>query len=105
MLIRSSSNAWEWVTYSYLLRIVADGASGTRLTLVFTFMAVTITGRNLFEVGDAIANERCDFIEEFDAKRWAKPTDPKAPFIESIEFLVESPPMQAAEEAHELEGA
>ena len=105
LLIRPASDAWEWVTYGYLLRIVADGAAGTRVILVFTFMAVTITGRNLHAIADAIANERCDFIQEFDAKRWQAPTDPKAPFIQSIEFLVDKPPMKAAEEVREREAA
>lgn len=29
-----------------------------------------------------------DFIQEFDPEKWAKPTDPNAPFIESIEVVV-----------------
>ena len=40
-----------------------------------------------------------DFIQEFDADRWEKPKDEKAPFIESIEVVVqESGPSVAGAE-------
>ena len=91
LAIRPANRAWERVTYSYLLRVVEDGAFGTELCLVYTFMVVVIKGRNLQPIGDAIDAESCMFIQQYDGDKWEKPTDTAAPFIESIEIHVERP--------------
>jgi hypothetical protein len=82
--VRPASRAWERLPSGYLIRIVEDGGYWTMLSLVYTFMVVVVIGRNLREIGDAIGDERCEFIQEFDASKWEKPADDKAPFIESI---------------------
>ena len=80
----ASPSIWERVTYAYLLHIMEDGEAGTQVVLVFTFMVVVITGRNLQAVAEAIEQERCDFIQAYDPGKWARPEDPGAAFIESI---------------------
>jgi hypothetical protein len=50
-------------------------------------LAVTIRGRNLRPIADAIRLYTCDFIQEFtpDAFQQPQPADPAAPFIEAID--------------------
>ncbi len=74
--------------YAYLLDLAYDGSFGTNFVLVYTFMVVMVRGRNLQPVTMALESGTCDFIQEFDAEQWTKPSDPKAPFIESIEVAV-----------------
>jgi hypothetical protein len=75
--------------YAYLLDIAYDGSYGTNFALVYTFLLVLVRGRNLQGLITALENGMADFIQEFDADRWAKPTDPKAAFIESVEVVVQ----------------
>jgi len=56
--------------------------------LVYTVLMVRVEGKNLQKLVFAIENGMADFIQEFDAERWAKPADAKAPLIESIEVKV-----------------
>jgi hypothetical protein len=95
LLLRPVGGSSEWLTYQYLLRIVLDPGA-TKLALIFSFMAITITGRNLEELAVAVAEEHCDFIQQFDGKVWKKPTD-SAAIVESIEFITNKPPMSATE--------
>lgn len=83
--IRPASGPRDRVTYSYLLHMPED-EQGTYLGLVFTFMTVAIKGRNLQEVAEAIAEERCDFIQAYDPAKWPKPKNADAAFIEVIEI-------------------
>ena len=85
LAIRPANHAWERVPYGYLLRVVEDGTFGTELCLVYTFAVFVILGRNLTMIGDAIADERCEFVQEYDPSRWTMPSDEDAPFVESIE--------------------
>lgn len=80
--------------YGYLLRVVEDGIYGTELCLVYTFAVFVILGRNLTGIADAIAEERCEFVQEYDADRWSMPTDQSAPFVESIEVHVQRLPQE-----------
>lgn len=88
--VRPVADIWDRLPYRMLLRIMEQGKSGTSLTLVYSFMAVQITGRNLGPVADAVEREVCDFIEEFDPLRHDKPEDAAAPFIEKI--VLHAPP-------------
>jgi hypothetical protein len=49
---------------------------------------VKVRGTNLLPIVTALELGTADYIQEFDAERWAKPKDPKAPLIESIEVVV-----------------
>jgi hypothetical protein len=87
--IRPRMRAWERMSYAHLLRIVENGY-GTELGMRFSFSVVVIKGRNLESLGDALDRQSCDVIYEFDSDVWDPPTDPKAPFVESIIILTET---------------
>jgi hypothetical protein len=74
--------------YCYLLDVVSSGTNVTEIVLVYTFLMVLVRGSNLQPVLTALEMSTADFIQEFDASRWPKPKDAKAPFIESIEVIV-----------------
>ena len=94
LAVRPTNHAWERVPYGYLLRVVEDGIYGTELCLVYTFAVFVILGRNLTTIADAIADERCEFVQEYDESRWPMPSDPNAPFVESIEVHVQRLPQE-----------
>src|SRR6266853_6262648 len=87
--------------YAYLLDVVYDGEYGTNFVLVYTFLMVMVRGRNLQNIIMALEMGTADFIQEFDPERWQKPTDEKAPFIESIEVVVQEsgPSVSKSEES------
>jgi hypothetical protein len=92
--------------YAYLLDVVYDGPYGTNFVLVYTFLMVLVRGKNLQPVIAALEGGMADFIQEFDPDRWARPTDPAAPVIESIEVVVqESGPSVAEAEGSAPPGA
>lgn len=95
LAVRPTNHAWERVPYGYLLRVVEDGIYGTELCLVYTFAVFVILGKNLTAIADAIADERCEFVQEFDPDRWPMPTDSNAPFVESIEVHVQRMPQDS----------
>lgn len=74
--------------YNLLLDVVSDSRGGTNLMLVYTVMLVMVKGANLHKVAFAVKNQMADYIQEFDPKRWQKPADAQAAFIESIEVKV-----------------
>jgi hypothetical protein len=73
--------------YCYLLDVVYSGTNVTEFVLVFTFMMVLVRGTNLQPVAVALQMSTAEFIQQFDASRWPKPKDAKAPFIEFIEVI------------------
>ncbi len=87
--IRRANDPTRSPGYAYLLDIVYDGPFGTNFVLVYTFLMVLVKGRNLQNVITALEMGTADFIQEFDADRWQVPADTKAPFIESIEVVVQ----------------
>ncbi len=87
--------------YAYLLDVVYDGPFGTNFVLVYTFLIVLVRGRHLQPVVMALETGTADFIQQFDPDRWAKPKDEEAPFIESIEVVVQEsgPPISDTEKS------
>lgn len=55
-------------------------------TLIYSFMAVEIKGKNLKEVRRAIQMGRCEFIQEYHANEFTPPGQSE-PVIESIKFI------------------
>lgn len=55
-------------------------------TLIYSFMAVEVKGRNLKEVRQAIQNGRCEFIQEYHENEFLPPRKGE-PVIESIRFI------------------
>jgi hypothetical protein len=88
--IRRAKEPTRSPTYGLLLDVVYDGQSGTNFILVYTFLMVLVRGRNLQQLVFALENAKADFIQEFDAERWAQPSDGKAAFIESIEIAAQN---------------
>jgi hypothetical protein len=76
--------------YSYMLYAIA-APSGRRLDLTFSFMLVTIKGRNLHALADAIGDERCAYLQQFDPATWPALKDESAPLIESIHYVMNLP--------------
>lgn len=87
--IRRANDPTRSPGYAYLLDVVYDGPYGTNFVLVFTFLMVLVRGRNLQGVVMALEMGTADFIQEFDPERWEKPKNDNAPFIESIEVVVQ----------------
>jgi hypothetical protein len=95
--IRPVGSPGERMTYGYLHRIVDDEGRDEQLALVFSFAVVILRGRDLYPVADAIAEERAEWVQQWDAARWPMPPEDK-PFIESIVIHVGREPMQEAQE-------
>ncbi|MDQ2716814.1 MAG: hypothetical protein M3Z08_18060, partial [Chloroflexota bacterium] len=55
-------------------------------TLIYSYMAVEVKGRNLREVRRAIQTGRCEFIQEYHENEFVPPSR-GAPVIESIKFI------------------
>ncbi|MFL5660513.1 MAG: hypothetical protein ACJ8BW_04100, partial [Ktedonobacteraceae bacterium] len=70
----------------FFLTAVFSADFDDSFTLLYSFMAVEIKGKNLKEVRQAIQNGRCDFIQEYNEEEFLPP--PKGdPVIESIHFV------------------
>ena len=90
LVIRQANAQARSPGYGYLLDITFDGPYGTNFVLVYSFMMlVLVEGKNLQPVIKALQMGTADFIQEFDADRWQKPKDDKAPFIESIKVVLQ----------------
>jgi len=70
--------------YTYLTNLTYTRPEYDKVLLTLSRMLVTIEGRNLRPIVDAIKLHTCEFIQEFDAQEFDTPTDDKAPFVESI---------------------
>jgi hypothetical protein len=55
-------------------------------TLIYSFLAIEIRGKNLTAVRRAIQNGRCEFIQEYHENEFEQPGR-NAPVIESIKFI------------------
>ncbi|MDB6025862.1 MAG: hypothetical protein JWM68_2085 [Verrucomicrobiales bacterium] len=86
--IRRANDPTRTPHYQWLLDITHDEIFGENFVLVFTFIMVLVRGKNLKPVVDALEKGMASYIQEFDPDRWDKPTDDKAPFIQSIEVRV-----------------
>lgn len=98
LFIRPVSQPCQWVNYRYWLHTVAD-TEWTRLDVIFSFLVVVVTGRNLLGIGEAIGKGQCKAIYQFDPARWVKPTDSKAPFVESITYVMKRASKEAEKES------
>ena len=74
--------------YAYKMDVVYDDAQFTNFVIVYTYMLVLVRGFNLEPVIAALKMNTADFIQEFDPLKWEKPKDPTAPFIKSIEVVL-----------------
>ncbi len=84
------SEAWEWLPYIDLDRVVHDGRGGTIVGLIWPYAVVKIKGKRLQGLHAGIAQEAVPEIRVFDPSFHDQPADEAAPFIESIEIETES---------------
>jgi hypothetical protein len=70
-------------TYAYLLNIVFDHEYFTGFRLYFSFMVVSVRGKNLRDVVNAIKMRKCEYIQDFHPGEY-QPPKPGEPLIESI---------------------
>jgi hypothetical protein len=70
----------------FFLAAVFSADFDEAFTLLYSFMAVEVRGRNLREVRQAIQNSRCEFIQEYHEQEFLPPGKDD-PVIESIRFI------------------
>jgi hypothetical protein len=70
----------------FFLAAVFSADFDEAFTLLYSFMAVEVRGRNLREVRQAIQQSRCEFIQEYHENEFLPPGK-DAPVIESIRFI------------------
>jgi hypothetical protein len=80
------SQAWQSPQFQFFLAAVFSAAYDDAFTLIYSFMAVEIKGRNLKEVRQAVQSGKCEFIREYDETVFLPPARGE-PVIESIRFI------------------
>jgi len=71
--------------YNYLLDIIYDHDFESMFTLIYSFMAVEVTGQRLGPIVHAINFGNCERIHEFHQKLYDPPAN-DAPLIEAIKI-------------------
>ncbi len=86
------------VSYNYLLNLSYNRRSYSEFFLTVSGLTVMVKGRGLRPIIDALKMHTCEFIQEFDPEEFADPTDPNAPFVDSIvvEVIGAAAPARAA---------
>ena len=85
LAIRRAKEAHRAPGYGYLIDLMWDGEQGREIALIYSHAVIMIKGRNLRELAEQLVMEKIGWIQEFDAKRWARPAEGDA-IIESIEY-------------------
>ena len=81
--IHCATQPSHYPSYHYLMNVIFDHDFQSAFTLVFSFMSVEVTGRNLASVVHAISFRSCERIREFHTKFHDQPAKDQ-PVIESI---------------------
>lgn len=87
--LRCARSPSRYPSYAYLLDIIADEDFVASFTLVYSFMVVNVTGKNLAPVIHAIAQNQCAGIAEFHPSRHDRPAEGE-PVVEGIEVVASS---------------
>lgn len=89
---------WRRLPYALLSEMGENGIAGTELILGFPRNLIIVKGTNLKPIADAIAEERCEWIQAFDDRRHRLPADLTLPFIGLISILAsvadDAPPVK-----------
>lgn len=85
--IRRVLGAWHAPGYRYLMDVVYNAHQGSELVLTYSFMAVTIAGRNMQPIMAAILEGTCAFIQDYHEQEFTPP-DKDTPIITKIELLL-----------------
>jgi hypothetical protein len=84
LIIQCSNGPSHSPAYPLLVNVIFDRRFGGSFVLVYNFMAVIVTGRNLGPMVHAINKHRCTAITEYDPQAFEHPPG-DAPVIERIE--------------------
>lgn len=86
LIIQCRSQPSHSPSYGLLANVIFDRRFGGSFVLIFNFMTVTVTGRNLAAVIHAINHQACSMITEFDPRSNEAPAKGE-PIIEGIEIV------------------
>ncbi len=84
LVIQCSRGASHAPSYALLVNVIFDRRFGGSFVLIYNFMAITVTGRNLAAVVHAITRHRAGIITEFESAAHDAPSA-DAPVITGIE--------------------
>lgn len=88
MHIIRHDDTMHYPSYRYLMDIIhTEDCDG--IVLVYSFLMVKVTGQNLDELIEHIAQGDITFIQKFNPKRWARP-EKGQPIIERVEIVTRS---------------
>jgi hypothetical protein len=99
--VRCTNGLAHSLAYTYLLNVSYDRRAYSAIFLTISGLTVTIKGKALRPIVDALKLHTCEFIQAFDPEEFAEPHDPTAPYVQSIDVEVMrggAPPKEEAEE-------
>lgn len=70
----------------FLMAVVFSADYEEAFSLIYSFVAVEVRGKNLKPVRKAVQNGRCEFIQEYHEDEFLPPAK-QVPVIESIRFI------------------
>lgn len=86
--IRCNNGLGHVMAYTYLVNVTYDLDNYSTIFLTISGLTVTIKGRALRPIVQALQLHTCDFIQAFDRAKFNEPSDPTAPYVQSIEVEV-----------------
>lgn len=87
MHIHCATQPSRYPSYHHLLDIIFDHDFEGVFTLIYSFMAVEVTGKHLAPVVHAISFGNCGCIREYHKKLYGSPAPKNEPVIESITIV------------------
>lgn len=103
--VRCENGLGHSLAYAYLVNVTYDRRDYTRIFLTGSGLVVTIKGRGLRPIVDALKLHTCEFIQAFDADEFAPLVEDAVPYVQSINVEVMRGPDTVAEAAKAKEGA
>lgn len=83
-----SSDMGHCFPYSYITNITYKLSDYSEIFLTVSGMTVTITGRNLRPVVEALKLHTCEFIREYNSDEFIEPRDRNKPFVSNIAVAI-----------------
>lgn len=95
--VRCENGLGHSLAYAYLVNITYDRRDYTRIFLTGSGLVVTIKGRGLRPIIEALKLHTCEFIQGFDAEEFAPIAEDFVPYVQSINVEVMRGPDTVAE--------